>query len=137
MFALISSLASGLMSGVISPLFTWLNKKQDTELEGFQAGVGADAATYGAYLQAYVQVQQLKAAQNSAPIARAIGGAAGALSVFYYGAIVLDSVFHLGWQIAKMPGQWDSDAWIIMQSFIVVAPVLPVTTAVASWLHRK
>jgi hypothetical protein len=139
MLAMIFGFVQSVVSGVVGPVFTYLGKAKDDTLMGFQTGAQMDAASYAAYLQAYVQVQQLKASQNSAPMARAIGGAAGALSVFYYGAIVLDSVFHFGWKIDKLgsSGQWDTAAWVIIQSFIIVAPVLPMTTAVSAWLHRK
>ena len=50
--------------------------------------------------------------------------------------IVLDSMFHFGWDIAKLPSPWDQYAWIILSSFIIVSPVAPVLSATSAWLGR-
>jgi hypothetical protein len=122
---------------VVSPLFSWLNKKQDVTLSGAQSAMGADADISKAYLQAQIQAEQMKVANNQWIGPKIIACAAGELSVIYYGAIVLDSMFKFGWAIDKLPVPWDSYSWIILSSFIVVSPVAPVLSATAAWLGRK
>jgi hypothetical protein len=118
-------------------LFGYLGKKQDITLAGAQSAMGADVAITQAALNAQIQTSQLKSVQNTWIGAKIIAGTAGELSALYYGAIVLDSIFHLGWNIAKLPAPWDGYAWIILSSFIVVSPVAPVLSATTAWLGRR
>jgi len=136
MIPLIGALLSAI-SNAIPSLFTYLGKKQDVSLDGFKTATGIDLQAYQAYLAANNQANQLKAAANVWLGARMIAFGAGELCVLYFGAIVLDSVFHLDWRIAKLPAPWDANAWVILQSFILVSPTLPAFSALASWLGRK
>jgi hypothetical protein len=122
---------------ILTPLFGWLNKKQDVTLSGAQSAMGADVTLSKAYLDAQIQAEQIKVANNQWIGPKIIACAAGELSLIYYGAIVLDSMFKFGWAIDKLPAPWDSYSWIILSSFIVVSPVAPVLSATATWLGRK
>lgn len=117
-------------------LFGFLGKKQDVTLSGAQSAMGADVELSKAYLDAQIQADQLKAAQNAWIGPKIIACLAGELSVFYFGAIVLDSVFHFGWAITQ-PQPWSGYAWIVLESFVVVSPVAPVLSATSAWLGRK
>ena len=66
----------------------------------------------------------------------AIAFGAGATVLSYFTAIVCDSMFHLGWEIAKLPAPWDGYAWVILQSFVVMTPAKPLISATAVWLGR-
>jgi hypothetical protein len=136
MITLIGLLVTAI-SNAIPSVFGWLNKKQDTSLAGAQAAFGTDLEIAKATLQANLQTELLKATQNNWIGAKIIAGTAGELSAFYYGSIVLDSIFHLGWNIAKLPVPWDGYAWIILSSFIIVSPVAPVLAATSAWLGRR
>jgi hypothetical protein len=121
----------------LTPLFTYLGKKQDVTLSGAQTAMGADVAMNQAILNAQIQAEQIKASQNQWIGPKIIACTAGELSVLYYGAIVLDSMFHLDWQIDKLPAPWDQYSWVILSSFIVVSPVAPVLSATSAWLGRR
>jgi uncharacterized Tic20 family protein len=136
MIALLGLLLPAL-GGVIAPLFSWLNKKQDVTLAGAQAAIGADVNLSKEYLDAQIHAEQIKVVNNQWWGPKIIACAAGELSLIYYGSIVLDSMFHLEWKIATLPAPWDGYAWIILSSFIVVSPVAPVLSATAAWLGRK
>jgi hypothetical protein len=118
-------------------LFGYLGKKQDITLAGAQSAMGADLEIAKASLQAQFQIEQLKSVQNTWIGAKIIAGTAGELSALYYGSIVLESMFHFGWDIDKLPSPWDQYAWIILSSFIIVSPIAPVLSATTAWLSRK
>ena len=136
MIALLGLLLPAL-GGIVAPLFGWLNKKQDVTLSGAQSAMGADVNLSKAYLDAQIQAEQIKVANNQWIGPKIIACAAGELSLIYYGAIVLDSMFKFGWAIDKLPEPWAGYSWIILSSFIVVSPVAPVLSATATWLGRK
>jgi hypothetical protein len=137
MFPLLQALISGVIGPVIGPLFSFLGKKQDTTLDGFKTASGFDLDAYKAYLASEAQANVLRTQSNQWLGARIIAFAAGELTVLYFGSIVFDSIFHTGWAIAKLPAPWDTYAWTILQSFIIVSPIAPIATATAAWLNRK
>ena len=136
MFAILGLLIPALGS-FLTPLFGYLGKKQDVTLTGAQAAMVADTEVGKTLINAQVETQQIKAAHNDWIGPKIIACAAGELSAFYYGSIVLDSMFHFGWNIAKLPAPWDGYAWIILSSFIIVSPVAPVLSATTAWLTKR
>lgn len=137
MLAAVGSLLGGLGSSVLAPVLGYFTSKDTITLQGFQAATAADVGQYEAYLNAQTEIETLKASQNMWFGARLISLAGGGLTVFYFGSIVLDSMFHFGWAIAKLPSPWDEHAWQILVSFFLVTPAAPVLSAVTAWLHRK
>jgi hypothetical protein len=137
MTAIIQVIISGVIGPIIGPLFSWLNKKQDLNLDGFKTAAGVDLQAYKASLDAQAQANALKASANTWLGARIIAFGAGELSLFYYGAIVIDSMFHFGWGISKLPPPIDQYFWVILSSFVIVSPVAPVLSAASAWLTRK
>ena len=146
MFALISSLASGLISGVVSPLFAWLNKKQDTQLEGFQTAAGLDVAAYGAFLNYQVAIGAQKAAANSWWGARVLYLIVGGSAALHTAAVFLDSVpwwtpwgAHVigSWGVPALPTVYADYERVIVTSLFVVSTLGPPASAVTAWLHRK
>ena len=91
------------LGNLFPALFTYLGKKQDINLSGAQSAMGADVELGKATLAAQIQAEQIKAANNAWIGPKIIACLAGELCVFYFGAIVLDSVFHMGRAIAKLP----------------------------------
>jgi uncharacterized Tic20 family protein len=121
----------------LTPMFSWLNKKQDVNLAGAQAAMSTDVEFAKEQWAAEIQLAQIRAASNAWIGPKIIAGTAGEISAIYYGSIVLDSMFHFGWAISKLPDPWAQYSWIILSSFIVVSPVAPVLSATAAWLGRK
>lgn len=136
MFAILGLILPALGS-FLTPLFNYFGKKQDVTLAGMQAATSADAQISTTLIQAQIQADQIKVANNNWLGPKIIACSAGELSVLYYGSIVLDSMFHMGWQIAKLPAPWDQYAWVILSSFIVVSPVAPVLSATTAWLTKR
>jgi hypothetical protein len=125
------------LGSFLTPLFNYLTTKQNVALAGAQAAMTTDAAIAQATLNAQIQADQIKAANNNWIGPKIIACTAGELSVLYYGSIVLDSMFHFGWEIDKLPAPWDQYAWVILSSFIVVAPTAPALGALTTWLTRR
>lgn len=125
------------LGSLLTPLFTYLGLKQNVALAGAQASMTADAAMNQALLNAQIQADQIKATSINWIGAKIIAGTAGEFSALYYCSIVLDSMFHFGWDIARLPTPWDQYAWLILSSFLIVSPVAPVLTATSAWLGRR
>lgn len=125
------------LGSLLTPLFTYLGLKQNATLAGAQAAVTADAVMNQALLNAQIQADQIKATSNNWIGAKIIAGTAGEFSALYYGSIVLDSMFHFGWDIARLPSPWDQYAWLILSSFLIVSPIAPVLSATSAWLGRR
>ena len=96
MFALVSSMFSGLMSGLVGPLITWLNKKQDTQLEGFQTAAGIDQAAYATFMQYQIAIGAQKAAAHSWWGAKALYQLDAGTAALHTAAIFLDSTLRFG-----------------------------------------
>lgn len=122
------------IGNVFPSLFAFLGKQTDAQLAGFQTATSADAAAYQAYLTAQTAANATKASQWIG--FKILASFAIEISLIYYGRIVWVSIFHDG-VVDKMPGQWDTAAWVIIQSVIIVTPTIPVWNAVSSWLNRK
>jgi len=125
------------LGSFLTPLFTYLGKKQDVTLSGAQSAMTADTAMNQAYFNAQIQADQIKAAANAWIGPKIIACTAGELCVLYFGSIVLDSMFHFGWNISKLPAPWDGYAWVILSSFIIVSPLAPVASATTAWLTKR
>lgn len=117
-------------------------KQASTEIEGFQKIGSLDLAAYQAYLNAQVETNKLKLAQQSWWGARLIILVAGLSCTAHFSAVIWDSLPWLGhvvgsWQIPKLPSPYDTYEWAIVQSFFILAPATPVFNAVSLWLARK
>lgn len=146
MFALLSSVFSGLMSGLVGPLFTWLNKKQDDTLVGFQTATGADTVAYQAYLQYQVQIGAQKAAANSWWGARLLYMIVGGAAALHTAAVFIDSTVRLGCghygclgvpSLPAAPTDYASYERMVVYSLFVVSTLGPPASAVTAWLHKK
>ena len=146
MFALVSSMFSGLMSGLVGPLFTWLNKKQDTQLAGFQTAAGIDQAAYATFMQYQIAIGAQKAAANSWWGARMLYLIVGGSAALHTSAVFLDSVpfwtfwgVHVvgSWGVPALPPVYADYERVIVYSLFVVSTLGPPASAVTAWLHRK
>ena len=146
MFALVSSMLSGLMSGLVGPLFTWLNKKQDTQLAGFQTAAGIDQAAYATFMQYQIAIGAQKAAANSWWGARVLYLIVGGSAALHTSAVFLDSVpfwtfwgVHVvgSWGVPALPPVYADYERVIVYSLFVVSTLGPPASAVTAWLHRK
>jgi hypothetical protein len=99
--SIISSIAEGAISGIITPLFSWLNKVQDTKLETHRIETQADIAVVEA--RAKLAWQGLADSVNK-------WGRRGLIypTLLYYTLIVYDSCFRnilpdYTWRVLELP----------------------------------
>ncbi len=101
------------LAGAPSAISNYLTNKQNTQLAQTQAELTAITAT-----------NQAKAQWLTAIGPMIVACTAGELVVIYFGSIVFDSMFHFGWNIAKLPAPWDGYAWVILGSFFFTSPLM-------------
>ncbi|ACB96929.1 hypothetical protein [Beijerinckia indica] len=138
---MLASLIIGFLKGLIGPITQAISdikiQALKSQVEGFQNAVQADTELGKAFLNAQIETNKIKLAQQASPGMRRITIGAGTIVLIYFGAIVGDSIGHFGWNIAKLPPPWDGYAWIILQSFVVLTPAQPLISAAAAWLSRR
>ena len=106
------------LAGAPSAISAYLTNRQNSQLAQTQAELAAITAT-----------DQARAQWLTAIGPMIVACTAGELCVIYFGSIVLDSIFHFGWQIAKLPAPWDGYSWIILSSFFLSSPIMAVTSS--------
>lgn len=119
----LASLLTGL-PGVATALIDHLNKKADVGQLNHATDIAADKEVNLAVVQAHLETQKLISAQRAADRGSIwtawMMPAAFAVSLYHYGAIVLDSTSGFGhqvgsWGVAVLPGAYaSSDLTIIL-----------------------
>ncbi len=143
MWGAIIGLAQGIVSGLVGPVFTYLGKRQDAQLDGFKSAAGIDQVAYQAYLTYQIQITAAKAAANSWWGARLLYMVVGLAAVLHASAVFLDTTFTFGsghygsLAIPKLPEAYFEFEKMIVFSLFVVSTLGAPVSAVASWLHRK
>lgn len=114
-------------SRIVAPVVAYLSKRSDNTVLTNGQNVTADTTVAGAQFAAYVEERKVIAAER-ARLAESLWTAwmiptAFALCLLHFGAIVLDSTFLFGWQVAKLPAPYDAMENAIVLSVIGVAGV--------------
>ena len=140
--SIFGSITSGALSGILQPILGYFTAKNDVNLEGMKAAVGADTTLGVAYLNTQVEMAQVKASANMWWGARLITLLVGGSAALHFSGIMLDSTPLLGhvvgsWSIPKLPEPYGGYEWTVLESFFIMTPVAPVLSAVSSWLHRR
>jgi hypothetical protein len=144
MFAFIGSIINSVIGGVLSPLFTYLNKKQDVGLAEYQAMTSAEKDEYLAYVKALGDSNQAKIQANNwwgAHLMIYLFGLPAAVHwTAVYGVTTFPGYFH-NWFgvdfIKALPDQYASAELTIALSFFILAPTLPFVSSVSQMLNRK
>lgn len=133
-FSLLTSLP-----GLAEKFLDWQVKKANVELEGFKTAAGFDVQAYQIYMNALVETNRMKLAQNSWWGARVIILMAGLPASMHFAAVFLDTTIppYGSWGIPKLPAPYDTYQWAIVQSFFIIMPVMPIASAVSQWLGKK
>lgn len=137
-----ASAVADLVTKVAAPFLGYFTVKQNVDVDGFKTGTAADVDLGKAWLEAQVQIAQIRATQNMWWGARIIILLLAGLVCFHFGYVCLDSTPVFGhavgsWKVSALPApldQWEGD---IILSFFVLTPAAPVFSAAAQWLHRK
>jgi hypothetical protein len=127
------------LPGLAGSLLSWLDKRADRELQGFQAGAAIDRDARRDYLAAVVDNNRTKLAANGWWGARAITLVAGLPASAHMAAVFLDTLVPPfgSWGIPALPSPYDGYERDIVLSFFIVMPAMPVVGALATWLGRK
>lgn len=138
--------------GLAEKFLNWQIQRANVELEGFRVGANVDLEAFRAHLQAQVDNNRLKLAQNSWWGAKLIIIMAGVPAALHFALVILDSscpaswgwnivndttVAGCGFKFAKLPAPYDMYQWAIVQSFFLVMPVQTGVNALAQWLNRR
>jgi hypothetical protein len=136
----------GLLFSVLPSLATsilgYFTKRTDAELDGFKAAVGSDSVDRRALIEAHLENNRLKAAQNGWSGAKAIILIAGLPAALQMGAVFIDSMPFPGhlvgsWNVPPVPGKYGEYQKEIVLSFFLVMPAMPIVNSVAAWLTRR
>jgi len=153
MMTIIFTLLSAI-PGLAGKFLDWQVKKANVELDGFKHGSSVDLIAFRAHLEAQVETNRMKLAQNAWWGAKLIILIAGVPSAAHFGAVMLDSMpfpyltwsgwffaietHRVGsWGIVALPKPYDQYQWAIVQSFFLVMPVQTLASAASQWLSRK
>ncbi len=141
MFAFIGTIVNSLIGGILSPIMTYLNKKQDVGLEEFKASTQQEQADYLAYVTAVQQANQTKVAANNWWGAHVMIYMFGLPAALHWTAVFWVSTFQLSWfglhSIPAVPPQYAQAELTIALSFFILAPTLPIVSSVANMLYRR
>lgn len=115
------------LPGIADKLFDYLGKKTDANVLKNQAGITGDIAVNQAALTAYIEERKVIAAEK-AKLSESLWTVwmiptAFLFAIAHFAAIVLDSMLHLGWAIAKLPAPYDQLQWTIIGSVIGVSGI--------------
>ena len=143
MWSFFTSGLTAIVSGVVSPLFTWLNKKQDVQLEGFKAGTAYDLEAFKAASDAQVRMASIRAGVVTGRLVTWSVGLIALSTAIHWVGFEVDSTFtfwtgHYGnLGIPALPAPYDEREWELIKSLFYVGPAVPVAAAAAAWLRRK
>ena len=122
---------------------SYLNKRQDAQLAGFQTASGIDATAYAAFLNYQVAIGQQKAAANAWWGARLLYLVVGGAAAAHTAAVFLDSTVRLGCGhygclgVPVLPPAYADYERVIVYSLFVVSTIGPPVSAATAWLHRR
>jgi hypothetical protein len=143
MLAAIGAIITSIVNGVVGPLFGFLNKKEDINLEMFRTETGFDLAAYQAVLAANAEANNAKIIANSWWGAHLLILLFGVPVGIHWACLMLVSTFPetwgagWGWTV-KAPAPADSELErVIIQSFYIMAPAMPVLSALAWRIGRR
>lgn len=128
--------------GLAEKFLDWQIKRANVELEGFKTAAGIDNAAYQTYINALVETNRIKASANAWWGAKLIILTAGWPCAIHMALVMLDSMPFWGhavgaWGIPKPPPPYDDYQRQIVLSFFIIAPAMPLVSAVTQWINRK
>jgi hypothetical protein len=143
MFGLLGGFVTSAISGIITPLFAFLNKKQDTQLAEYQAMTAAERDGYDSYVRGLSDSNQAKIENNKSSAAHFMIYLFGLPAAIHWNAVfwitTCPSLFHwLGIDtIAGLPKGYESAEMTIALSFFILAPAMPIVSSVSDMISRR
>lgn len=142
------SFISGLLGGLSSfekPVFDWLDKKQDTTLDGFKTGTAADTQALQIVLAHNLEVAKLQLAYNTSwwgP--KACYMIVAIPACVHVALVMIDSSFTFGTGhygnlgVAVLPGIYATfELWVVKSLFVVSALQKVVPSFASLWMGGK
>lgn len=142
MWSWIGSLLSSTVTGVLTPWFSYLDKKQDVTLDGFKTATGADVTAYTSYLDYEKTVLTAHIAESSWWGPKFLLMLVGIPACLHVGLIFLDSTFSFGsghtgsLGIAKLPSDYFEFEKVVIDFVFGVSVVGPMASSVSAWFHK-
>lgn len=126
LFKFAGFLGGPIFDKLLGGLADLLQKRANDNLVRFQTGVAADTQIALSRINAEIETRKLQAQILHADRGWWVTSCIRPLIVYpcviHFGAIVLDSTFHLGWSIAKLPPPYDGYEQAILLSFFIARP---------------
>ena len=143
MWQIITGGLSSLITGVLTPWFSYLNKKQDTTLDGFKVATGSDEKGYEAWLAYRAQVDSAHMAETAwwGPklclmiIALPTAIHVGLVEADSWTATGVPLIGHIG--VLKLPPDYFAFEQRVVEWLFGAAVAGPAISAATAWLHRK
>lgn len=120
--------------GALSSVMDWLKTQANNAALEHKADTEAAAAILTAHVQAEIEARKAQVAVSSRhdKLVTFIGSA----FAFHVWMIVLDSAFHLNWNVAALPAPMDGWEGQILLSFFIVAPTATVAKTLISKIWK-
>lgn len=140
----LSTLLSTVASGIIGPVFAYLGKREDTNLEGFKTAAGLDTEAYKAALDHNLAMAQLQASYNGSwwgP--KALYMIVGLTASLHSAAVFIDSTLTFGTGhygnlgVPPLPGIYATyEQWVVASLFFVSLAQKVMPSLAAAWMKK-
>ena len=117
-------LVKDFIEGLVGPVFTYLGKRSDNQLDGFKAGASVDQAIEINRVQAELETNRIRATLIlGSPVFKLVNWIAGPITAVYYFCVVVDTIqgsfTHHFVGIASLPGAFGDRSWTILFAYLV------------------
>jgi len=142
MLAAIGAIITSIVNGVVGPLFGFLGKKTDTQLEGFKTASGVDVQAYQAFLAYRVEAERARVAANGWWGPRVVFMLIAVPVGLHVAAVFIDTTFTFGtghygsMGIPKLPDEYLNTEHLVLQFLFGSAIAGQMTSAIGSWIGR-
>lgn len=126
LFKLLALFGGGAFNAIIARVADHFSRQADRELASELGAVQGDTQIALARVNAELEARKVQAEIMQADRGSWVTAWIRPLIVYpcilHFGAIMLDSTFHFGWAIAKLPPPYDLYEQIIILSFFIARP---------------
>ena len=117
-------LVKDIIEGLVGPVFTYLGKRSDAQLDGFKAGATIDQAIEINRVQTEMEDNKIRANLIlGSPVFKVVNWIAGPITALYYFCVVADTIqgsfSHHFVGIASLPGAFGEKSWTILLAYFV------------------
>ena len=130
-------LLSWLSGGVLDRLLTFFEQKQLSEVERDKVAATVAVESIKAEIETRKLQKELIASESGWWVTAWIRPIIIYPLAFHLNAVILDSVFHLGWNIAKLPSPMDQWQGSIILSYFLARPVEKIGRSVVAYFRGR